>query len=256
MLTKNERKLVPRSYEQVGDMIIFSDFPKTLKNKEKEIAKSFLKQNRHVKVVAKKTKKFSGKYRLPQLKILAGENRKETIHRENGIKIKINPETSYFSSKSGSERIRIAKLVKPNEKVLIMFSGVGPFGLTIAKYSKAKEVHGIEINPTAHRYAQENVLLNKAYNVIPHKGDVNKIIPTLNQKFDRIIMPAPKTSEKYLDLAITYCKRGGMIHFYTFENEENFDRLKKKFDKFKKVQLIKTGQTSPRVYRICLDLKT
>ena len=86
-LTKEERELIPRSYEQVGDMIIFSSFPKELKKKEKQIAKEFLKKHKQTNIIAKKTENFSGRYRLPKLKILAGEIRKETIHKENGIKI-------------------------------------------------------------------------------------------------------------------------------------------------------------------------
>ncbi len=255
-LTKEERELIPRSYEQVGDMIIFSDFPKKLKKKEKQIGQKFLKKNKQAKIIAKKTENFSGRHRLPKLKILAGENRKETIHKENGIKIKINPEKAYFSSKTSSERLRIAKLVKKGESVLVMFSGVAPFNLTIAKHSMAKEIYGIEVNLEAHKYAKENVILNKFKNIFLYKGNIKIVLPKLNKKFDRIMMPAPKNAKNYLDLAKQHLKKNGTIHFYTFEKEKNFQKLKEKFKSFKKVRLIKTGQTSPRVYRVCLDLKS
>jgi len=250
-----EKNLIPKSYEQIGDIIIFSDFPKELKKKEKQIGEELLKKHKQIKIIAKKIKNFSGKYRLPKLKILAGENRKETIHKENGLRIKINPEKAYFSSKTGSERLRIAKLVKKNEKVLVMFSGVAPFNLTLSKHSKLKESYGIEINPEAHKYAEENIIINKFNNIHLYKGNVKLILPKLKEKFNRIVMPAPKNAMNYLKLAKEYTKKGGTIHFYTFEKEENFNKLKEKFKDFKKVDLIKTGQTSPRVYRICLDLK-
>ena len=255
-LTKEEKKIIPKSYEQVGDMIIFSDFPKELKKKEKQIAEELLKKHKQINIIAKKTENFSGRYRLPKLKILAGENRKETIHKENGVKIKINLEKAYFSSKTSSERLRMAKLIKNGEIVLVMFSGVAPFNLTIAKHSKAKEIYGVEVNPEAHRYAEENVRLNKFKNIFLYKGNVKTTLPKLNKKFDRIIMPAPKNAKNYLNLAKEYTKRGGTIHLYIFEKEENFKKLKEKLKDFKKVNLIKTGQTSPRVYRVCLDLKT
>lgn len=255
-LTKEERRLVPRSYEQVGDMIIFSDFPKELKKKEKQIAEELIKKHKKTKIVAKKTENYSGRYRLPKLKILAGENRKETIHKENGIKIKINPEKAYFSSKTSSERLRISKLVKKGEVVLVMFSGVAPFNLTIAKHSKAKEIYGIEVNPKAHEYAVENVSINKFKNIFLYKGNVKTSLPKLNKKFDRIVMPAPKNAKNYLDLAKKHIKKGGTIHLYAFEKEENFRKLKENFKGFKKIELVKTGQTSPRVYRVCLNLKT
>ena len=255
MLSTKEKKLIPRAYEQIGDIIIFSDFPKELKKEEKKIANKILKNNKSASIVVKKVEIFSGRYRLPKLKILAGENRKETIHKENGVRIKVNPEKAYFSSKTGSERFRIAKLVKKGEKILVMFSGVAPFNLTIAKHSNAKEIVGIEINPEAHKYAEENIILNKFKNIFLYKGNIKTTIPKLKRKFDRIIMPAPKNAKNYLDLAKKYTKKGGTIHFYTFEKEENFNKLKEKFKEFKKIKIIKTGQTSPKVYRICLDLR-
>ena len=50
-LTKEEQKLVPKSYEVVGDILIFANFPKELKKKEKEIAKEFLDKLKQVKVI-------------------------------------------------------------------------------------------------------------------------------------------------------------------------------------------------------------
>jgi len=239
-------KKIPKSYEVIGDILIFSDFPK-----KKKLAEKYL--NNHIKVITKKTKNFSGKYRLPKLKILAGEKRKTTIHTENQIKIKINPEKAYFSSKLGSERLRIAKQVKKGESVLVMFSGVAPFPLTIYKHSKPKEIYGIEINPKAHKLALENIKLNKAENIHLYKGNVKKVLPKL-KKFDRIVMPAPKNANQFLNLALKHLKKKGIIHLYTFAREEDFKELKNKYKTFKKVKLIKCGQTSPRIYRVCLDL--
>jgi tRNA (guanine37-N1)-methyltransferase len=240
-------KRIPRSYEVIGDILIFSDFPKN-----KKLAEKYL--NNHIKVITKKSKNFSGKYRLPKLKILAGEKRKTTIHIENQIKLKVNPEKAYFSSKLSSERLRIAKQVKKTEKVLVMFSGIAPFPITIYKHSKPKEIHAIEINPKAHKLAQENLKLNKIKNIYLYKGNVKKVLPKL-KKFDRIVMPAPKNADQFLDLALKHLNKKGIIHLYTFAREEDFKELKNKYKKFKP-KLKKCGQTSPRIYRVCLDLKT
>ena len=139
-----------------------------------------------------KAKKYSGRLRTPKITIIAGEKTKETVHKENNIFLKLNVETCYFSARSSNERLRIARLVKPGESVLVLFSGVAPFVCVIAKNTQAKEVHGIELNKKAHRYAQGNVVLNKFTNVQLLQGDVKKIVPTLKKKFDRIIMPLPK----------------------------------------------------------------
>ena len=91
MLNSSEIKKIPKSFDIVGDILIFSEFPKDLKKKEKDVGEYLLKKIKNIKVVAKKSKFYSGKHRTPKLKILAGEKRKETVHKESGISIKINP---------------------------------------------------------------------------------------------------------------------------------------------------------------------
>ena len=52
-LTEKQLTLVPSSYDMVGDLAIFSDFPKELKNKEKMIGNALLNLNKNIKVVLK-----------------------------------------------------------------------------------------------------------------------------------------------------------------------------------------------------------
>ncbi|MBS3172508.1 class I SAM-dependent methyltransferase family protein, partial [Candidatus Woesearchaeota archaeon] len=198
-LSPEDIKKIPKSFEIVGSILIFSNFPNELN--KKLVGNYLLNKLKNIKTVAIKSKFYSGKYRTPKLKIIAGIKSKETIHRENGILLKVNPEEVYFSARTSTERLRIAKLVKKDESVLVMFSGAAPFPLVISKHSKAKEIYGIEINSLGHKYAQENVKLNKLNNIKLFQGDVNKVLPILNKNFDRIIMPLPKNSEEYLDLA-------------------------------------------------------
>lgn len=145
-----------------------------------------------------------------------------------------------------------------------MFSGVAPYPLVIAKHSFAKEIIGIELNPFAHKYAQENVQLNNLSNKISlYKGDVKKIIPKLQKKFDRIIMPLPKTGELFLKYVFKLCKKKSIIHFYCFAKEKEFENVKQKVLKYCKnnmfkcniIRVVKAGQISPRTYRICVDFQ-
>ena len=104
-LTPNQLALVPSAFDLVGDLAIFSDFPKELIKKEKLIANALLGLHHNIKVVLKKTRKYSGKFRTPKLKIIGGERRKETELRENNVRLKLNPEKAYFSVRSSNERI-------------------------------------------------------------------------------------------------------------------------------------------------------
>ncbi len=262
-LTTKEMKLVPRTLEIVGQIMVL-EVPDELIKKEKIIAEAYLEQNSNITTVVKKEAVHSGTYRLRKVKILAGKKTKETIHYENGVKIKLNLEKTYFSARSSNERLRIAKQVKPNEQILVMFSGAGPYPLVIAKKSEAKIVYGIEMNPSAHEYAIANVTLNKLEDKVAiFQGDVRKLLPKMNKTFERIAMPLPKTGEEFLDIALNKVKKNGMVHLYSFLDEEDFDKYaqkvrdicKKNKKQIRILKKVKCGQFSPRVFRVCYDIK-
>ncbi len=261
-LTKKELEFAPSSFDVVGDIVIFSEIPKELAKREKTIGNTILDNYHHIKTVLKKTKKYSGRFRTPKLKVIAGENKKATTHRENDVLVKLDVEKVYFSARMSSERKRIAGLVKPGESVLVMFSGCGIYPLVIAKNTKCKEVYGIEINPVAHGYALENAKKNRLEsNVKLFFGDVNKVMPKLKKKFDKILMPLPKGGENFLGLALRYARKNSTIHFYDFLHEDEFykavnkvkEACSKQNKKCRILNIVKCGQYSPRFYRICVD---
>src|SRR3989344_1151353 len=252
---------LPSSYDVVGDILVFAEFPKMSETKERKIAEQLLRLHKNLKVICKKTRNYGGMYRLPRLKILAGDRRKETLHKENGCRLKLHVENVYFSPRLGTERQRINQLVKKNESVLVMFSGCGVYPINIARNTKAKEIYGIEINPVAHRYAEENLRLNKSGNITLLGGDVRKIIPHLHKKFDRIIMPLPKSAETFLDLAVPKIKKKGIIHLYLFIREENINNnylenfLRPYLPRSTIKSVVKCGQFGPGKCRICVDIQ-
>jgi tRNA (guanine37-N1)-methyltransferase len=264
-LSKKELGVLPKSQEVVGKILIL-EIPLELKNKEKLIAEAYLKSNKYIETVVKKEEFHSGVYRTRKVKVLAGKNQKETLHGENGVKMWVNLEETYFSARSANERLRIAKLVKKGEEVLVMFSGVAPYQLVLAKNSSAKMIYGIEINPTAHQLALKNIALNHVgERVNIWEGDVRELIPKLfsRKKFNRIVMPLPKTGEEFLDVAFKVSKLGTIIHLYAFLSEEEVvghkKRIKEICKQYKRsvkiMRVVKCGQFSPKVFRMCFDLK-
>ncbi|MBS3106784.1 hypothetical protein J4419_03925 [Candidatus Woesearchaeota archaeon] len=103
ILTKAERAKLPKSFDIVGDILIFADFPPELAPKSAQIASAILKTFPNIKVVCRKTKKYSGEFRTPTLRILGGKRRKETIHKENGVRLKLHVEKVYFSPRLSTE---------------------------------------------------------------------------------------------------------------------------------------------------------
>ncbi len=256
LLTPEELDAAPSSFDTVGDIAIFNEISLVLKKKEKRIAETLLKLHSNIKVILKKTRKYSGKLRTPKLAYLAGERRKTTTHKENGVSLMLDVEKCYFSTRTATERQRIISLVKKGESVLVMFSGISPLGIAIAKHTKAKEVYGIELNKIAHSFAVKNVELNKVKNVILFQGDVKKVLAHVNKKFDRIIMPLPKEAERYLPLALKHIKPKGSIHLYAFLKEEEIPQKVKEYKtRFHGVKVVRCGQYAPGVNRVCIDLK-
>ncbi|MFP4424730.1 MAG: class I SAM-dependent methyltransferase [Candidatus Woesearchaeota archaeon] len=255
-LTEEEMEKVVRSYDIVGDIAII-DIPEELEHREKLIGETVLSLHKNVNVVCKKSGIHEGEFRTQPLSVVAGEERKETKYRENACTFYLNPETCYFSSRSSTERKRIAELVKEGEEVLVMFSGIGPFPIVIAKHNKIKRIVGVEKNPDAHSYAEKNRTLNKV-DVELICGDVNEVTLGI---FDRVIMPLPKTGEHFLDVALKALKPGGWLHFYDFQSE--FELAREKVEEAAKragrevlsSDIVKCGQYAPRVHRVCVDAK-
>lgn len=251
-----------RAFDIVGDIAI-PEAPSAAK--AKKLAKKILARHKHIKAAYAKVGGHEGKLRIQKLRWVSGEKRTTTIHKENGISLKMDIAKVYFSPRQATERKRVCEQIKLPEQVLVMFSGIGPFAISIAKNTPAAEVYGIEMNKIAHKYALENAKLNKVDAMTNFLcGDVRKVLPKLNKKFNRVIMPLPKGAESFLDLAFKVAKKGATIHFYDFEKEEGIPEaaIAKVASaaaaakrKVKILNVVKCGQLAPRAYRVCVDFK-
>src|SRR5262249_55187053 len=153
--------------------------------------------HKNLRTVLKKLGPMEGEYRVRRVKPIAGEERTETIYKENGVLMKLDVSKVYFSVRLSSERKRIAELVMPNERVRVLFAGVGPFALAIAKRRPEAEVVAVEINPEAVRYMRENIALNKIRNMEALESDARSLdLRALGRKFDRVVMPLPKSAHE------------------------------------------------------------
>lgn len=251
------------SFDVIGNIAVLQ-----AKNKKASYMKKFalelLKKQRNIKSAFLRSK-IQSRLRIPKLRWLAGARETETIHKESGVFYKLNIATCYFSPRLGTDRVELAKKIKDNEKVLVMFSGIAPYPIIIAKYSKAKQIYVIELGKEASRYAQENVKLNKIKNITIIQGDVKKQVPKLAKKlkFDRIVMARPQLRENFLKEAFIASKKGTIIHFYDFAAEKDivnsFKKINDAAKKAKKaVEILgykKVREIAPYRYHIRIDFK-
>ena len=208
--------------------------------------------------------------------ILAGEKNKEVLYKENNCVFRFNIDTTYFSPRLSNERKEIASLIKKTDKVLVMFAGVGPYSICIAKNSGAK-VYSNEINREANKYAELNIKLNKVQNkveLIP--GDIKRVSQNLQKQklnkknepkilffFDVIVMPRPKLKESFLKEAFALSKKNTRIFYYDFCKVEEKNKIiekinaeaKKAKKKIKILRIKHAGEIAPYKIRIRVDFK-
>ena len=267
LLSDDELSLVKTAFDSVGEIAIL-EIDEDLRKKEKKIAQALLDTNPNITTVLRKEGSHGGTFRTQKMKYLAGEKTKIAHHKENGVTLSFNVEEVYFSVRLSTERKRISKLVKKGENVLVMFCGAAPYPCVLGKNTEANSIYGIELNPKGHKFGLGNVKQNKLTNVTLINGDANKAEEELakvgfTDKFDRILMPLPKSAEEFLDSALKVAKKNTIIHFYDFLHVNNFHEAHEKIDKacksaglkYKIIHTIKCGQHSPKVYRICVDFK-
>ena len=254
-----------RSYDMLGNIAVVN-FPKLIKQTEKKkFAEKLLKEQKNIKTVLEKTGKIKGRLRKLTTKYIAGEKTKEVLYHENGCAFRFNIDSTYFSPRLSNERKEIASKIKKGENVLVMFSGVAPLPIVIAKNSKAKKIVSVEINKEANKYAELNVELNKVKNKVEIvQGDIIKIAKKFERekiKFDVIAMPRPQLKENFLKEAFMLSKKGTKIFYYDFSliSEMNLviDKIKNGAKKYKKkIKILRTkiaGEIAPYKARVRID---
>lgn len=245
----------------VGNIAILKFPRKTLWIIKKIKAKKFLKTNKNVTTVVEKTKKISGELRIPTTKYLAGEKTYQALYKENNCIFSFNINSAYFSPRLSNERKiiseEVSKLVKKkNTKILIMFAGIGPYPITIAKKlkqeKKSAHIYSNELNKEANSYTKENIRLNKLtkeITILP--GDAKKIPSRTKEKFDIILMPRPNLKETFLQTALKLSKKGTTIFYHGFGTKEKVLGEIKKDSKGKigKIKIRKAGDIGPYEFR-------
>ena len=282
VLTAKEQAIMRASYDTVGDIAIV-EIAKGLEKKERKLGALLIASQSGIRVVAKKVGSRRGAYRGQRLKTIAGERRFTTTHVESGARMMLDVRTCYFSPRMGTERLRIASQLKPRERILVLFGGIAPFALVMAKCALARRdaanpaaknipihVDTVELNRAAHDFAVKNVALNKLGHIItPIHADAMHFLAAAAQAkltYDRVLLAWPGHASPYLAPALKVLKKGGTLHYYDFQNDATLalsaDAVKQackatRASKKRRMCSIKgtalCGQKAPHVVRVCVD---
>ena len=250
------------AYDRVGDILI-TTIPPSLESKEQLLGNTLLELHPGVKVVVKRVGTHSGQFRTRTYRILAGEQRFTTLHKENGLFFHLDLQSVYYSVRMAGERLRIARLVGSDEKIGVIGSGVGSFPLTLAQHGIDCEIVGIEKNPIAHHYALTNVAANKTPSLVQClQGDAFDLLPSQNRRYDRLLTCIPLESSCLLDLALDHLKSGGTLHHYEMVSGGNIEKSLQEIERsclqrsltIQSLEYHRCGHCGPNSFRYCFTL--
>jgi len=281
-----------RAFDFLGNIAIVK-FSKEFKQSEKKkYARELMIGNKSIKTILEKEGKIKGRLRKLTTKWVAGEKTKEVLYKENNCVFRFNVDKTYFSPRLSNERKEIASKIKKGESVFVMFAGVSPFSIVIARNSNAEKVYSNEINREANKYGKINIRLNNVKDkveLIP--GDIKKVADKLCKKdlrfsseankktaqqcrggklsegnricprFDVIVMPRPQLKDTFLKEAFKFSKKATRIYYYDFCGVDEIDSIVEKIKSEasrakKKIKILKTkkaGEIAPYKIRVRVD---
>ena len=260
---------VCNSFDIIGDIAIIKITHSNIADAER-VAKEIMAFHRNIKTVLTPVTRITGDFRVRELRVLAGEDKTRTLHKESGCIFMVDVKKTYFSPRLSFEHQRIASLVKSSETVVNMFAGVGCFSIIIAKTVSPVKVYSIDVNPIALECMEKNVNINKVQgSVFPILGDSKDIISSqLSGLADRVLMPLPEKALEYLPYALSALKpSGGMIHYYDFQHAPGKENpiaktktiVAKKLDNLGVSYMFANSRvmrpTGPNWYQTVLDIK-
>ncbi len=211
-LNEDHISCLPRKWEKIGNVLLIK-YPPCLKGFEEQIGKVYADVLNCVAVLDD-VGGIAGVYRKPNVHFLYGVSETETVHTENGVRFKLDPQKIMFSSGNIHERLRMAYISNASEVVVDLFAGIGYFSIPMAKCSMPKEIIACEINPVAFEYLKQNIVLNKvAHIVTPVFGDNQIVAP--RHVADRVLLGYIHGTHCFLSVALSCLKpTGGVIHFH------------------------------------------
>jgi len=287
----DEKRIIPKSYDVIGDIAYLHSMPK--EGDPHTIGTAIMKKNKSIKVVVARQSNLVGTERAPGdegLTIIAGAQRSPLItsHTEFGIRCVVDLNHCFFSPRMGPERLRICQQVARGEDVLVCFAGVGMEAIQISGRTEASSVCAIELNEVAVQCARRGhrmLFKNKAVKCTGAgerleiiQGDVLEVLPSMNRQFDRILAPRPKEGnldsdlgsgdggEQFLKVILRHLKDGGECHWYDFVADHEYpacDRTTALIGRLCNEQGMKmevlhaahVGSVAKRQIRLCLDFK-
>jgi len=214
------------SLERLGDVVILDEDDS---ERATEIAEAVLAADLPVRSVLNRASKIKGELRVRDWDLVAqrddteetvDRSPTETVHREYGHEFLVDLSAVYFSPRLATERHRVVEGIQPDERVLDMFAGVGPFAIPAA--TRGADVVAVDLNETAIEYLRENARRNGVSDsIIAISGDVREVADDYHGWADRLVMNLPHSAEAFLDTAVDLAGEECVIHYYDIQHDSD-----------------------------------
>lgn len=214
---------LPRSFDVIGDIALIK-LPEDLKPYGREISEAIAKIHARVRAVYSRGP-AEGTLRIPRLHHLWGEERTETVYRENGLRLSVDISKMYVNPRLGSERLRVASEILDGELVLDVFSSYGAFALNIARL-RASTVVAIDINTAALEHMARSVRMNKL------RGEAHPLVsdalepPLIGRKFTTVISDNPTNALDAVSKISDLLRKGGRAYIYALTEDPEIFRAR------------------------------
>jgi tRNA (guanine37-N1)-methyltransferase len=210
-LSPELRALAPRAFDMLGHVGILR-LSDEAEPHAAAIAQALLESHVNLRTVAVDSG-VQGQWRVRSLVVVAGEESLVVQHRENGLRFEVDLQQVFFSPRLAAERARIAALVRPGERLLDAFAGVGPFAISAAR--AGAQAVAVDGNPAAERWVRRNCEFNSisSGSFEFHTGLAEELVPGLGS-FDRVIVNHPTGSLDFAAVGLAALASGGVLHLY------------------------------------------
>jgi tRNA (guanine37-N1)-methyltransferase len=258
---------LPQAIDFVGDIAVV-EIPPELEKYKAAVGEAVLSAHKRLSTVLAKSGAVGGEFRVREFEPIAGVAKTSTVHREYDCVFHVDLAKAYFSPRLSYEHNRVASLVREDETVLDMFTGVGPFAIHIAKKRQKVHVYALDKNPEAIRLLKKNMIVNRVgTKITPILGDAKQIVAErLRGSSDRVIMNLPEKAIEYVDAACEAIKPfGGTLHYYEFTSEaepiravqerlrDALKQSRRKLDEILSSKIVRG--TAPHTWQVVVDAR-
>ena len=119
---------------------------------------------------------------------------------------------------AGDRGHRVVEQIEPDEQVLDMFAGVGPFAIPAA--SRGASAVAVDLNETAVDYCRENARRNGVVDAVTAvAGDVRGVADDYDGWADRLVMNLPHSATEFVATAAELAGEACVPHHYQIQHD-------------------------------------